>query len=169
VDALRLFELAPGHVLALAAEAVATFGDLRLRSQMLSAGGPTGLRGFLADELPTRAQATARIQLRNDYLTDLNWDLWHLTTVRGLAGTLFADGAALTGCDGYGLSRAGLFADAGYSFRVLHEAFGVYQQLLSIDLAVPLNRPAHPRGCLGTIPDAVRPRFVVLVTFLPNF
>jgi len=89
--------------------------------------------------------------------------------VRGLAGTLFADGAAVTGCDGYAFSRHGLFADVGYSFRVLHETLGVYQQMLSVDLAIPLNRPAQPRDCFGVPPDVVRPRFVVLLSFLPNF
>ncbi|HEY2901969.1 MAG TPA: hypothetical protein VGL59_15410 [Polyangia bacterium] len=169
VDALRLFELLPGHVLGLEADADVTFGDLRLRSQLVSASGPTGLRGFAADELLGRAQLTARVQLRDDYLTDLDWNLFSLTTVRGLAGTLFADGAAVSTCDGYAPSRQGLFADAGYSFRVLHDAFGIYQQLLSIDFAVPLNRPAQPRNCFGAPTDVVRPRFVVLVSFLPNF
>ncbi|HEX3695877.1 MAG TPA: hypothetical protein VH374_10840 [Polyangia bacterium] len=169
VDALRLFELLPGHVLGLEADADVTFGDLRLRSQLVSASGPTGLRGFSADELLGRAQLTARLQLRDDYLTDLDWNLFSLTTVRGLAGTLFADGAALSTCDGYAPSRHGLYADAGYSLRVLHDAFGIYQQLLSIDFAVPLNRPTRPRDCFGAAPDVVRPRFVVLVSFLPNF
>ncbi|MEA2701040.1 MAG: hypothetical protein QOI66_5311, partial [Myxococcales bacterium] len=169
VDALRLFELGPGYVLALETDAEATFGDLRLRSQLIGAGGPTGLRGFSADELLGRAQATARIQLRTDFLTDLDWNILYLTSVRGLAGTLFADGAAVSGCDSYAFSRHGLFADAGYSFRVLHDAFGVYQQLLSIDLAIPLNRPARARDCFGMPPDVVRPRFVVLVSFFPNF
>jgi len=168
-DALRLLELAPGYVLALETDAEATFGDLRLRSQLIGAGGPTGLRGFSADELLGRAQATARIQLRTDFFTDLDWNILYLTSVRGLAGTLFADGAAVSGCDSYAFSRHGLFADAGYSLRVLHDAFGVYQQLLSIDLAIPLNRPARARDCFGMPPDVVRPRFVVLVSFFPNF
>ena len=58
-------------------------------------------------------------------------------------------------------------------FRVLHDAFGVYQQMLSIDLAVPLNR--HDRVCMGQNslgPAGMplrRPPFVVLISFLPSF
>ena len=49
----------------------------------------------------------------------------------------------------YQFSRERIFADAGYSFRVLHDAFGVHQQLLSIDVAVPINRHAPYDTCLG--------------------
>ena len=48
---LRLFELAPGHVLAIAGESSATFGDVELFAQLTSAGGPLALRGYGADEL----------------------------------------------------------------------------------------------------------------------
>jgi hypothetical protein len=90
--------------------------------------------------------------------------------VRGLAGTLFADGAAISTCDDYQFSKDRLYADVGYSFRVLHDAFGVYQQLLSIDLAVPLVDRPTGSTCLGR-PQAPLPRMpvVLLVTFLPNF
>ena len=102
-----------------------------------------------ADELLARANALGRIQLRDDYLTGLDWNLLHLTTVRGFAGTLFAD----VGRD-HDLRRLRVLArsrlrDVGYSFRVLHDAFGVYQQLLSIDFAVPLNRHDPYATCLG--------------------
>jgi hypothetical protein len=169
-EALRLFELLPGHVLALDTVAAATAGDLRHPSQLPSAGGPTGLRGFFADELLARALVIGRVQLRDDYVSELDWNLLHFTTVRGLAGTLFADVAATTSCERYDFSRHNVQADVGYSFRVLHDAFGIYQQLLSIDLAVPLNRHAGPQSCLGVAGDAAaRPPFVVLVTFLPSF
>jgi hypothetical protein len=170
--ALRLVELLPGHVLAIEGSAAATFGDLRLPSQLTGAGGPGGLRGFLADELLARAHVMGRLQLRDDYLTALDWNLLHFTTVRALAGTLFADAAAISSCDGYQLSRRNVYTDVGYSFRVLHDAFGVYQQLLSIDLAVPLNRRADSDlgTCLGRAASVgPRPSFVVLITFLPSF
>ena len=88
---LRLFELAPGHVLALAGEGSATCGDIRLFAQLTSAGGPLALRGYGADELLARSRALGRIELRDDYWTGLDWNLLHFTTVRGFAGTLFAD------------------------------------------------------------------------------
>jgi hypothetical protein len=169
-EALRLLELAPGHVLAADASAAATFGDIRLPSQLTGAGGPTGLRGFFADELLSRAHVMASLQLRDDYWSGLDWNLLHFTTVRGFAGTLFADAAAITTCDDYAFSGQHIYYDAGYSFRVLHDAFGVYQQMLSIDFAVPLNRHAPPSSCLGRAQTPVsRPPFVVLVSFVPSF
>jgi hypothetical protein len=169
-EALRLFELHPGHVLGLDAQAGATSGDIRLATQLLAAGGPAAMRGYLADELLSRANAIATVQLRDDYVTGLDWNLLHFTTVRGFAGTLFADAAAISTCDGYGFARDRLYADAGYSFRVLHDAFGVYQQLLSIDFAVPLNRHDPYTTCLGhPVAAHARPSFNVLVSFFPSF
>jgi hypothetical protein len=176
VEALRLFEMAPGHVLGLDVSAAVAFGEIELRSQLTSASGVSGLRGYLPSDLLARANVVGRIQLRNDYITDLNWNLLHFTTVRGFAGTLFADAAAITTCEGYGFSTDRIYADVGYSFRVLHDAFGVYQQLLSIDLAFPLTERASGGTCLGK-PLPALPRaskigqvpVMLLVTFLPNF
>jgi hypothetical protein len=170
VEVLRLFELAPGHVLAAAVEGAATFGDLRLANQLTGAGGPLGLRGYATDELLARARVIARLQLRNDYVTGLDWNMLHFTTVRGVAGTLFADVAAIATCDDYDFSRERIFADVGYSFRVLHDAFGVHHQLLSIDVAVPLNRHAPYATCLGApYAEVSRPSYLVRVSFFPSF
>ncbi len=166
-EALRLFEVAPGHVLALDSQVAVTAGDIRLRSQLTSAGGPTALRGYFADELLGRAHVLGSLQLRDDYVSGLDWNLLHLTSVRGFAGTLFFDAAAITACDGYSLSRESIYYDVGYSFRVLHDAFGVYQQLFSIDFAIPLNRHGNGGSCLAAPPP--RPPFVVLVSFVPSF
>jgi hypothetical protein len=169
-EALRLLELAPGQVLAVDGSASATFGDIRLPSQLTGAGGPDGLRGFFADELLSRAHVIGSLQLRDDYVSGLDWNLLHFTTVRGLAGTFFADAAAITTCDDYAFSGRNVYYDVGYSFRVLHDAFGVYQQMLSVDFAVPLNRHAPAATCLGRTPEVVsRPPFVVLVSFVPSF
>jgi hypothetical protein len=169
VDALRLFELLPGHVLAVDLSGEAQYGSFAVPSQLTDAGSIKGLRGYLPGELLARANVMGRIQLRDDYVTELNWNLLHLTTVRALAGTVFADAAALTSCDGYAFSRDRVFSDVGYSFRVLHDAFGVYQQLLSLDVAVPLKSRGtgtclrEPTPALPSVP------FTFLVTFLPNF
>jgi hypothetical protein len=167
---LRLFELAPGHVLAISGESSATFGDVQLFAQLPSAGGPLGLRGYGTDELLARSRAIGRIELRDDYFTGLDWNLLHFTTVRGFAGTLFADVAAIGTCETYGFAHDRVFFDAGYSFRVLHDAFGIHQQLLSIDVAVPLNRHDPYATCLG-VPRAAtsRPPVAVLVSFFPSF
>jgi hypothetical protein len=169
-EALRLFEMAPGHVFAVDSQLAVTGGDIRLPSQLTGAGGPAGLRGYVADELLARAHLLGSVQLRDDYVSGLDWNLLHLTSVRGFAGTVFFDAAAITTCDGYSFSRNNVYYDVGYSFRVLHDAFGVYQQLFSIDLAVPLNRHASAASCLGRAPAPVsRPPFVVLISFLPSF
>ena len=167
--ALRLFEMAPGHVLGIDATAAATFGDIELPVQLADAGGQTGLRGYFPGVLLGRANAIASLQFRDDYLSGLDWNLLHFTTVRGFAGTVFADAAAITACDGYGLSSQNVFYDVGYSFRVLHDAFGVYQQLLSIDVAFPINRHAPVGACLGRTPAPVTQAFTLLVTFFPSF
>lgn len=176
VEALRLFELAPGHVLGIDVTAAAAFGQIELRSQLTSASGVSGLRGYLPSDLLARGNVVGRIQLRNDYITDLNWNMLHFTTVRGFAGTLFADAAVITSCEDYSFSKDRIFADVGYSFRVLHDAFGVYQQLLSIDLAIPLTERAAGGTCLGKSQPALphtpklgRVPVMLLVTFLPNF
>jgi hypothetical protein len=167
---LRLFELAPGHVLGIAGETSATFGDIKLFAQLTSAGGPLALRGYSADELLARSRALGRIEVRDDIFTGLDWNLLHFTTVRGFAGTLFADVATIGTCESYGFSRDRVYFDVGYSFRVLHDAFGIHQQLLSIDFAVPLNRHDPYASCLG-VPRAPTSRqpFVVLVSFFPSF
>ncbi len=169
-EALRLFEMAPGHVFGIDLNAAATAGNIRLPSQLTAAGGPAAMRGYFADELLARANVMGSVQLRDDYISGLDWNLLHLTTVRGLAGTVFFDAAAITGCDDYTFTRRNVYYDVGYSFRVMHDAFGVYQQLFSIDLAVPLNRHASGATCLGRPQTTLAgPPFVVLVSFVPSF
>jgi hypothetical protein len=168
-EVLRLVELAPGHVLGLNATTSATFGDIQLPVQLTDAGGGAGLRGYFPGVLLGRANAIASVQLRDDYVAGLDWNLLHFTTVRGLAGTLFADAAAVSACDAFHFSNQNVFYDVGYSFRVLHDAFGVYQQLLSIDLGIPIN-PRPPTGtCLGITPAPVSRLFAVWVNFFPSF
>ena len=114
-----------------------------------------------------RANVVGSLQLRNDYVSGLDWNLLHLTSVRGFAGTVFFDAGAITSCDDYAFTRQRVYYDVGYSFRVLHDAFGVYQQLLSIDIAIPLNRHAPDATCLGrTVTPVARPPYVFLVSFV---
>jgi hypothetical protein len=171
LEALRLLELAPGQVLALDLDLAATVGDLRRRSQLLPLGGPAGLRGYGLDELLGRGRALARIELRNRYVSDLDWNILHFTSVRGFGGTVFVEAGAVSSCADLAPRDAGLYWDVGYSLRVFHDAFGVYQQMLSIDLAVPLSR--RDRSCLGGPASTAAPvhplPFVVLLSFLPSF
>ena len=177
VEALRLFELLPGHVLGVDVSSDAQFGSFAVRAQLTDAGGLDGLRGYLPSELLARANVIGRLQLRDDFVSGLDWNLLHFTTVRGFAGTLFADTAATTTCDGYAFSRDRVFSDVGYSFRALHDAFGVYQQLLSIDVSLPLTDRAAGGQCLGetlpalpnNLPRLLGRPFTLLISFLPNF
>lgn len=172
----RLIELAPGHVLAFDFKLNGTLGDLRKRSQLYNLGGAAGLRGYGVNELLGRGRGVGRVELRDQYLADLDWNLGHFTSVRGIGGNVFFEAGAVSSCDDFSVGKDDVFYDVGYTFRVLHDAFGVYQQLLAIDVAVPLNR--HDRVCLGQHslgspqagqPSLTRPSFVVLISFLPNF
>ena len=173
---LRLFELAPGQVLGIDVNASLTAGDIRKRSQLYHLGGATGLRGYGVDELLGRGRAAARVELRNRYVSDLDWNLGHFTAVRALGGNLFVEAGVVSSCSDLSVGGDDVFYDVGYSFRVLHDAFGVHQQLLTVDFAVPLNRRdrvclgQHSLGSLGDgQPSLRRPPFVVLISFLPNF
>ena len=175
-ELLRLFELRPGHVLAVDLQASATGGDIQRRSQLLRLGGATGLRAYAVDELLGRGRAVARVELRDRYVSNLDWNLGHFTAVRGFGGNLFAEAGLISSCDDWSVGKGDVFTDVGYTFRVLHDAFGVYQQLLAIDVAVPLNR--HDRTCFGQHslgapadgqPTLRRPPFTVLISFLPAF
>jgi len=171
LEALRLVELLPGHVLAADVSGAVTGGHIALPVQLVASGGLDGLRGFFADQLLSRASVIGRLELRDEYVTDLDWNLLHFTAVRGIAGTVFADAAALTSCDRYDFSRRNVYTDVGYSFRVLHDAFGVYQEMLSIDLAFPIGqRPDPTASCLGMpLGAAANQKVVLLVSFLPSF
>jgi len=175
-ELLRLFELRPGHVLAMDFQASATGGDIRYRSQLLRLGGAAGLRAYAVDELLGRGRALARVELRDRYVSNLDWNLGHFTAVRGFGGNLFAEAGLVSSCDDWSVGKDDIRYDVGYTFRVLHDAFGVYQQLLAIDVAVPLNR--HDRTCFGEHalgapadgqPSIRRPPFTVLISFLPAF
>jgi len=173
VELKRLVELAPAHVLAFDLKVNGTLGDIRKRSQLYNLGGAAGLRGYGVNELLGRGRAVGRVELRDQYVADLGWSLGHFTAVRGIGGNVFFEAGAVSSCDDFSVTKDDVFYDVGYTFRVLHDAFGVYQQLLAIDVAVPLNR--HDRVCLGQhalgTPQAsiTRPPFVVLISFLPNF
>jgi hypothetical protein len=164
--ASRLFPIAPGHGVVFETDGAITVGDLRVASQALYAGGPSGLRGYEADELPGRAELQARVEYRHVFVHDLDVNLLHLLYLRGVAGGLFVEAGAVTGapdgkyrsCDGYGLTAHDLFGDVGYSLRLLGDWLGVSQTTFNIDVAVPLVR--RTRTCFaepGAVPvDASR-------------
>ena len=137
--ASRLFPIVPGHGVALALEAFATFGDLRVPSQALYAGGANGLRGYQADELPGRMLFIGKVEYRHNFVHDLNLDFLHAVYLRGISGAAFVEAAAVSPCEGYAMSTRDLYADAGYSLRLLGDFFGVSQTVFNIDVATPLG------------------------------
>ena len=171
LEVLRLLELRPGHVLAADLDLALTAGDLKLRSQMMQAGGAFALRGYGPDELLGRARAVGRLEYRHTFVQGLTWNFAHYAVVRGFGGVLFLEGAALSGCDGYGVGAGGLFADVGYSLRGFFDYLGVSQGVMNLDFALPLRRNVA-RTCLGQSADAItagRRPYYVMVSFGPSF
>jgi hypothetical protein len=172
VEGLRLFDVAPGHVLAADLDVAATFGDLKLRNQMVQAGGPYHLRGYDPAELLGRARAVLRLEYRHVFVQGLTWNLAHFFFLRGFGGALLAEGAAISTCDGYAPTRNGLFADVGYSLRGFFDYLGVSQGVMSLDVAVPLRRNIR-RSCFGesAADDIIAGRrsWYLMASFAPSF
>ncbi|MSP60476.1 MAG: hypothetical protein EXR72_09060 [Myxococcales bacterium] len=144
-SAQRIQPLADGHGLAFEGGAAVTVGDLGVPSQMLSAGAPGWLRGYGVDELLGRLRVAARAEYRHVFVHDLNWNLLHTLFVHGISGGLFVEAAMISPCEGYGVGTKDLFADVGYSLRIIEDWFGVGQTVFNIDVAVPLVR--RTRSC----------------------
>ncbi|MBI5480685.1 MAG: hypothetical protein HY906_17640 [Deltaproteobacteria bacterium] len=172
VEGLRLFDVAPGHVLAADLNLALTAGNLKLRNQMVQAGGPYHLRGYDAGELLGRARAVLRLEYRHVFVHGLTWNLGHLVYLRGFGGALLAEAAALSTCDGYAPTRNGLFADVGYSLRGFFDYLGVSQAVMSLDVAVPLQRNVR-RSCFGASAAddilAGRRSWYLMASFAPSF
>ena len=142
--------IADGHGLAFTINGAATFGDLKIARQMLSAGGGTALRGYdVAGELG-RWNVFGRAEWRHNYTHALNWNLMHSIYVRGIGGGLFAEAGIVSPCESYTPNAHSAAADVGYTIRVFADWFGVSQTTLNIDLAVPLVSNST-RGCFGPI------------------
>lgn len=142
----QIVPIAIGHGVAFELFGAATFGNLVVPSQFLASGAPNYLRGYEPDELLGRLRLFGRAEYRHVFLHDLNFNFLHLIYLRGVAGAVFLEAAALSPCTGYRIGRRDLFGDVGYSLRFLGDWFGVLQTQLTIDVAVPLVR--RRRGCI---------------------
>jgi hypothetical protein len=119
---------------------------------MLSAGGPSGLRGYEIDELLGRARALGRVEYRHVFAHDLHINILHSLYVRGIGGGLFAEGGLTTECSSYRVTSKSPAADVGYTLRLFADWFGVSQTTFNIDFAVPVLR--NSRDCFGPLPPA---------------
>ncbi|HEX2569825.1 MAG TPA: hypothetical protein VH877_09735 [Polyangia bacterium] len=142
----KIVPIAIGHGVAFELTGAATFGDLVVPSQFLASGAPNFLRGYEPDELLGRMRLFGRAEYRHVFLHDLNFNFLHLIYLRGVAGAVFLEAAALSPCTSYRIGNRDLFGDVGYSLRFLGDWFGVLQTQLTIDVAVPLVR--RRRGCV---------------------
>lgn len=131
--------VADGHGLAFTLNGAATFGDLKIARQMITAGGGGGLRGYDVETLLGRWNIFGRAEWRHNYTHALNWNLMHSIYVRGVGGGLFAEAGVVSPCWSYVPNRQSVAADVGYTIRIFADWFGVSQTTMNIDLAVPLT------------------------------
>lgn len=169
-DATRIFTPIDGHTLVVNVEAAAVWGDIEARGQLISGGGPGGLRGYLPTEHFGRARVIAHGEWRGAWARDIDWNLGHWLWLRAAGMAVFADVGFLSSCDSPLdlISEDSFYASAGFGFRVFYDDLGVAQGMTALDFAIPLV--FRPRECLGhPAQTAARPPFVVYLTFLPPF
>ncbi len=170
-DVTRIVTPVEGHTLVANLEGGVVGGDIVVRTQLLAAGGPGGLRGYFPDELFGRARVTAHLEWRGTLRHDLDWNLGHFWFLRGVGAAAFADAGALSSCDAYGdlFAERNLYADVGMGLRFFYDIFGVQQGMMALDFAVPLA--LRPRACLSDEATLrlARPPFMLYLTFVPPF
>jgi hypothetical protein len=171
VDATKIVTPIGGHTFVANLSAALAFGDLQRRSQLVGAGGPDELRGYLPTELFGRTRVVGHLEWRGAIAHGLAWNLGHFTTVRGVGVASFVDAGAVSSCSTYGdlFASDNLFADAGFGVRFFYDDLGVQPGMMGLDFAVPLV--LHDRTCLGN-PDVSldsRPPFMFYLSFLPPF
>jgi hypothetical protein len=156
-----------GHTFAAELSASAVFGDVETRAQLLGAAGPDLLRGFPQGSLFGRARVMGRFEYRHTFVHDINWNFGHYTFTRGIGGAAFVDTAVLSPCDSYDLTATdGLYASAGYGIRFFYDSFGTLQQMMRLDVSVPLT--SRSRECFDTESDPT-PQVMVYLGFFPPF
>jgi hypothetical protein len=139
----RLFQIltaAIGHSFALYGGATGVIGD-PVAADLATLSNRQVLRGFDLDETYGRLGFYGVAEYRHT-LIDLSW-LPKILLVRldRLQGALFVGAGTISRPNGYdGLfSAERLFTEAGYGFRIHTFSFGLTQNLLALDLGVPLT------------------------------
>ncbi|HWM86054.1 MAG TPA: hypothetical protein VNO33_09455 [Kofleriaceae bacterium] len=156
-----------GHTLAGEIGAAAAVGDIESRSQLLSAGGAAGVRGFAPGALFGRVLASARGEYRHAFIHDLDWNLGHYSFVRGFGGVAFVDVGVLSPCDSYLPSgKRSFYTSAGYGLQYFYDNFGTLAGLTRVDLAFRMT--GEPEPCFGETADD-GPVAQLYISFLPPF
>jgi hypothetical protein len=170
-DVTRMVTPVEGHTFVFNVEGAVVFGDITTRAQLLAAGGPGGLRGYLPDELFGRARLIGHAEWRGSLRQDLDVNVGHFIVIHGLGAALFADAGALSSCGSYDdlFAEQNLYANVGFGLRMFYDNLGVQQGMMALDFAMPLV--LRPRACFtdGERMDLSRPPFMFYLTFLPPF
>src|SRR5262249_23176918 len=98
----RIFALADLHTFSVGIDAAVLGGDIQYRPQLLGAGGDGALPGYDAGELFGRATLLGHLEWRSVVVHDLDWNIGHLSRVRGFGVSANFDAGFVSGCDGYG-------------------------------------------------------------------
>src|SRR5262249_13930936 len=142
------------------------FGDITAPEQLISSGGPNGLRGFSLGDLLGRASLIGRVEYRHVFNHALNLNMLSTYYLRGISGALFAEGGLTSACESYATFASGVAVDVGYRLNFIAEWFGLAQTTIGFTVAVPLRSP--DRTCFGMgNPPSNRPPAVFLVNFGP--
>ncbi|MEM9070726.1 MAG: hypothetical protein AAGE52_19620, partial [Myxococcota bacterium] len=126
------------------------FGD-PLSNERPGLGGRFLLRGYQSDEAVGRGRVYAVIEQRftPTFLSDLNWNLFHLAWVREIQLAVFA-GAGAVFFEEDRADRQGrdviVGAEVGGGIRVHFEYGGIQPGVLALDLSAPLIRRSFDRS-----------------------
>jgi len=138
-----------------------TFGDA-LPGERQALGGRFLLRGYEAGELVGDARVLGVLEHRYTLWRDLAWNLIHAAWLREVQLAVFGGGGALFGpLEGGDPVYA---AEVGAGLRFHFEYGGVQPGVLSVDVAVPVNRDPQRTGSDG-VAGRARPPVGLHVAF----
>ena len=139
--------LADGHGLALLVSGGIAFGNIATAQQLVSAGGPSALRGFAQSDLLGRISLFGRAEYRHVFTRSLNVNAMSTYYLRGISGAFFAEAGLTSACQSYAIDQKSPAADVGYTINLIGEWFGLSPNQFGVGIAVPLLR--QQRDCLG--------------------
>ena len=142
-----ILPIRPGHLLSLQVAGGVAFGDIRTAQQLVTAGGPSALRGYSQSDLLGRMDLYGRAEYRHLFTHSLNFNIQSSYYLRGISGSLFVEAALVSACADYHFDRSGEATDVGYTINLVSEWFGLSPTQIGLGVAVPLLHPQ--RECYG--------------------